>query len=215
VGRVRKFIGLAAACAALTGCGGSPGASTGSTADPAASTNSGGPAMRELQSFEQFSGYMADYEPYTSLEQMAAESELVVRGELRAVRKGRIVGAETMASAEAAQALTIEVVVDVVSKGSQRLIGESLYVELPSGGRDVTAFSAMSPGTEAVFYLVPAPMEVEGGFTYGEDQQGRPIGAALWKPIGPQGFIIGGPEGSVQVLDVEEVPGSTLAEFLP
>lgn len=171
--------------------------------------------LAELRSFAaQFDGFSADYTK-RSIEELAAESELVVVGKVTGLRPGRILYAQTMESAEAAQALVLSVEVDEVVKGSQAEVGRTVYVELPSGGRDVSAFqTALPSGAGTALYLTKAPIE-EGSFLVGNEGAGRPEGAPLWIPYTPQGFNLISEQGAVRPLDGETLHGSTLADLLP
>lgn len=209
----RAFLGSFALAALLGACS--------DAADPRPSTEVGSPveangtSMAELRSFAgRFDGFLADYTTRTT-EELAAESELVVVGKLTGLRPGRILFAETMKSPEAAQALVLAVKVDQVVKGSQIESGDTVYVELPSGGRGVSEFQrALPTGAETALYLTRAQPE-EGNFLVGDEGAGRPEGAQLWTPYTPQGFSLVSEQGTVGPLSGETLRGSELSDLLP
>lgn len=136
-----------------------------------------------------FGGYSADYEPFETAKEMEAASQLVLKGTIADIRPGRILYAESLDNPEAAQALVMEVAWTEVVTGEEPTEG-SVYLELPSGGRDASEFEHALPVDASVgLYLVPARNE-SGDLPIGDEDAGRPEGAPLWVPVNPQGFVI-------------------------
>lgn len=178
---------------ALTSCS----AGTQSTAAVSGKATSG-----SAKSFSKlFIGYHADHEVADSPADLADQSDLVVRGTVVSIDRGRTQLLDENSGLELTSIVATlkvnEVLVGSLAPDSQGLV----YFELPNvGGIRPAAFEATLPdGAETVLYAVPSR---PGDPTLENPRAGRPHGQPMMTPVSPQGFWMESEDnGVVEVLE--------------
>jgi hypothetical protein len=186
---------LAAPALALTSC------SSGATVHTAGGT---APAGSAATFAELFVGYHADYEAADSPSDLADQSDLVVRGTIVSIDRGRTQVIDADAGLEdttiVATLQVDEVLEGSLASGSRRLV----YFELPNvGAINAATYKASLPvGAETVLYAVPSR---PGDPTIENPLAGRPEGQPIMTPVNPQGFWLESGDGVIEVLEGDSV----------
>lgn len=184
---------VAAPVLALTSC--SSGAHVGAAAGKTSTGSGSSESFAKL-----FVGYHADYDAADSPADLADQSDLVVRGTIVSIDRGRTQLIDADAGLEDTT-IVATLKVDEVLAGSLAQDSHGLvYFELPNvGAIDPAAYKASLPvGAETVLYAVPSR---PGDPTIENPHAGRPHGQPILTPVNPQGFWLESDDGVIEVLE--------------
>jgi hypothetical protein len=204
--RLAAAITFTAFAVLLAGCG----SQTGPTSSaPQAGTGS----VSEFAAL--FGSYAADYEPERTPAALADKSLLVVEGRIARIDKGRTFGtsaSDPAASSSIVMALNVQRVLHGTMPAGA---GGTVYVELPAPrAKQAAVFDRAAPkSSDVVLYLIAAATKADTPLV--NPDAGRPAGQSLFQPTNPQGFVIDAGGTVVQVLEISEIKGASLAQFLP
>lgn len=162
-----------------------------------------------------FDGYSADYEPAPTPDILSEWSDLVVRGTILRVERGRLFG-QSEEDPTATRSIVMVIGVAAILSGTLPAGADGLaYIELPApGGTAADVFDRYAPKTsQVVLYLVPAATAAQTPIA--DPDTGRPVGQPLFQPTNPQGFVVEDDKGVLQPLDFAEFPGASLQQFVP
>jgi hypothetical protein len=162
-----------------------------------------------------FAGVAADYVHVRTPAELAAQSDLVVRGRIARIARGRIFGSS---ATDPVARRSIVVVFSVERTLAGTLPADSrgrVYVELPASGSPSQAdLDRATPTTaDAVLYLRPAATASDTAVV--NPSAGRPTGQPLYQPASPQGFVIDAGDAVVQILEHTEFHDADLRDFAP
>jgi len=161
---------------------------TKSAAPPAPSASAATGQSTQDRFLRLYRGYRADYEPATTVAELAEWSEVVAVGRLKQIREGRIQGA---GRDDPGRTEHLVYVFDVTEKLKGTLPGDVAYVEAVKPGREPAAsFDAAAPtGAEALLYLRSASPAAPGESSLAPLDP-LPAGTHLHWFTTPQGFLI-------------------------
>lgn len=196
---------LAIAVAGVAGC----------ASPTSADVSTGSPSVLGASSvLDAFAGLDYDYDPLRTPAELGDVADVVVTGQVAEFTTGREL-VVTGTNQPSGNSVTLVVNAPQVISGESS--GSAIYVELPNpGGKVPGDYNELIPrGTSVLLYLDPAwdgTNPADESLT--DAAAGRPDGAALYRPVNPQSFIIQAGGVVVWPLLGEETPGS-LSETAP
>lgn len=196
--------GCAAMLLAVSGCGESE---TTDNRDAAQSDNAADLA-RAL-------AVQADYEPASGPSELAARSDLAVRGRIQAIVPGPSYGEEPegVTTSAVVQVQVSEVLEGDLPKNSDGMV----YLDLFGAGPSIAETFPKQEDQEVLLYLFlqPPPEETTPGTPVTSPDAGRPAGQPLFGTTTPQGFLVQTPSAVVQPQEDQKFEGATLEDFEP
>jgi hypothetical protein len=181
---VRLLLALVLTIAALSGCGG--------TTTPATPPNHPYPPSAGSSRAEQFlrlqRGYQADYEPASSLAELARRSDIVATGRLESVREGRILGTSVDDPLRVEHVLYVFHITDVL-KGSLPDTPVGVEVTKPGFAPAADLDRVTPKNAEAVLYARRLPSGTRHEPSLAPSHP-LPAGVPLLQFTTPQGFLV-------------------------
>jgi hypothetical protein len=154
-------------------------------APPARAATAGTTHVRFLQLYR---GYGSDYDPASTVTELARRSEVVAVGRLKEIREGRILGS---ARDDPGRTEHLLYVFNVIETPKGALRSKIAYVEAPKPSlAPATSFDAAAPkGAKALLYLRFASPTARGESSFAAPNP-LPPGEPLLSFTTPQGFLI-------------------------